>query len=73
MLNSFIKIKNKIKFSRILIDDYGAKSAFQKYFFNKDCKWLQFDEADNKPLWSKVINNASLSANGKDYVWFNGL
>ena len=68
LLNSFIKIKNKIKFSRIVIDDYRAKSAFQKYLFNKGYKWLQFDIAENKPLWSNWIHNASPSANRKDYV-----
>jgi len=68
LLNGFIEIKNKINFNRIVIDDYRAKSSFQKYLFNKGYKWLQFDIADNKPMWSNWIHNASPSVSEKDYV-----
>ena len=67
LLNGFIDIKNKINFNRIVIDDYRVKSAFQKYLFDKGYKWLQFDIADNKPIWSNWIHNASPSVNEKDY------
>ena len=36
--------------------------------FNKNYKWLQFDIAENKPLWSKWIHNVSPSTSEKDYV-----
>lgn len=52
----------------LVIDDPRADQDFQKYLFDLNIKWLQFDGTATKPLWANWVLNALPDAQADIYL-----